>query len=69
MRAGIRGSRRHASECWLRSEQRGERYQGGAALWAKALVDAHLGRTEEARAAAELGVALSTEIGEEVYRS
>ena len=58
----------HASECWLRSEQRGEQYQGGAALWAKALVDAHLGRVEEARAAAELGTALSTEIGEEVYR-
>jgi DNA-binding CsgD family transcriptional regulator len=58
----------HASECWLRSEQRGEHYQGGAALWAKALVDAHLGRTEEARGAAERGAALSTEIGEEVYR-
>ena len=52
----------------LRSEQRGERYQGGAALWAKALADAHLGRVEEARAAAERGTALSTEIGEEVYR-
>ncbi|MGZ5339000.1 MAG: LuxR C-terminal-related transcriptional regulator, partial [Thermoleophilaceae bacterium] len=58
----------HASECWARSEQRGERYQGGAALWAKALTDAHLGRVEEARAAAERGTALSTEIGEEVYR-
>ena len=43
-------------------------YQGGAALWAKALVDAHLGRVEEARAAAERGTELSTEIGEEVYR-
>jgi DNA-binding CsgD family transcriptional regulator len=58
----------HASECWARSEQRGERYQGGAALWAKALADAHLGRVDQAREAAELGVALSTEIGEEVYR-
>jgi DNA-binding CsgD family transcriptional regulator len=58
----------HASECWLRSEQRGEQFQGGAALWAKALVDAHLGRVEEARTAAERGTALSTEIGEEVYR-
>jgi DNA-binding CsgD family transcriptional regulator len=58
----------HAAECWLRSEQRGEQFQGGAALWAKALVDAHLGRVEEARAAAERGTALSTEIGEEVYR-
>jgi DNA-binding CsgD family transcriptional regulator len=58
----------HASECWARSEQRGELYQGGAALWAKALADAHLGRLGEARAAAERGVALSTEIGEEVYR-
>ena len=58
----------HASECWLRSEQRGEHYQGGAALRAKALVDAHLGRTDEARAAAERGVTLSNEIGEEVYR-
>jgi DNA-binding CsgD family transcriptional regulator len=58
----------HASECWLRSQQRGEQFQGGAALWAKALVDAHLGHAEEARAGAERGTALSTEIGEEVYR-
>ena len=58
----------HASECWLRSEQRGEQYQGGAALWAKALADAHLGRVEDARAAARQGTRLSTEIGEEVYR-
>lgn len=58
----------YASECWARSEQRGEQYQGGAALWAKALADAHLGRVEEARAAAERGMALSTKIGEEVYR-
>jgi DNA-binding CsgD family transcriptional regulator len=57
-----------ASECWLRSEQRGEQFQGGAALWAKALVDAHLGRVDEARTAAERGTALSSEIGEEVYR-
>jgi DNA-binding SARP family transcriptional activator len=57
----------HASECALRSEQRGEQYQAGAALWTKALVDAHLGRVEEARAVAERGTALSTEIGEEVY--
>jgi DNA-binding CsgD family transcriptional regulator len=58
----------HASECWLRSEQRGEQFQGGAALWAKALVDAHLGRVEAARAAAERGTALSSESGEDVYR-
>jgi DNA-binding CsgD family transcriptional regulator len=58
----------HASECWLRSEQRGEQFQGGAALWAKALVDAHQGQVEEARTAATRGTALSTEIGEEVYR-
>ncbi len=57
----------HASECWLRSEQRGERYQGGAVLWAKAWADAHLGQVDEARAAAQQGIALSTEIGEEVY--
>ena len=66
--ANFQAAAAHASECWARSEQRGERYQGGAALWAKALADAHLGRVEEARAAAELGTALSTEIGEEVYR-
>jgi DNA-binding CsgD family transcriptional regulator len=58
----------HASECWLRSEQRGERYQGGAVLWAKAWAAAHLGRVDDARAAAQQGIALSTEIGEEVYR-
>jgi DNA-binding CsgD family transcriptional regulator len=66
--ANFRTAAAHASECWVRSEQRGEQYQGGAALWAKALADAHLGRVEEARAAAELGTRLSTEIGEEVYR-
>jgi DNA-binding CsgD family transcriptional regulator len=66
--ANFQAAAAHASECWARSEQRGERYQGGAALWAKALADAHLGRVEEARAAAERGTALSTEIGEEVYR-
>jgi DNA-binding CsgD family transcriptional regulator len=66
--ANFQAASAHASECWARSEQRGERYQGGAALWAKALADAHLGRVEEARAAAERGTALSTEIGEEVYR-
>ena len=58
----------HASEAWTRSEQRGERYQGGAVLWAKAWADAHLGRAEHARAAAQQGTALSSEIGEEVYR-
>ncbi len=58
----------HASECRVSSEQRGENYQGGASRWAKALADAHLGRVDEARAAAERGAALSTEIGEEVYR-
>jgi DNA-binding CsgD family transcriptional regulator len=57
----------HSSECWLRSEQRGEHYQGGAALWAKALADAHLGRVDEARATAERGAALSTEIREDCY--
>ena len=66
--ANFHAAATHASECWVRSEQRGEQYQGGAALWAKALADAHLGRVEEARAAAERGTALSTEIGEEVYR-
>jgi DNA-binding CsgD family transcriptional regulator len=66
--ANFQAAAAHASECWARSEQRGEQYQGGAALWAKALADAHLGRVEEARAAAERGMALSTEIGEEVYR-
>jgi DNA-binding CsgD family transcriptional regulator len=66
--ANFQAAAAHASECWARSEQRGEQYQGGAALWAKALADAHLGRVDDARAAAELGMALSTEIGEEVYR-
>jgi DNA-binding CsgD family transcriptional regulator len=57
----------HAAECWLRSEQRGEQFQGGATLWSKALADAHLGRVEEARAAAERGTALSAEIGEDCF--
>jgi DNA-binding CsgD family transcriptional regulator len=65
--ANFQAAAAHASECWVRSEQRGEHYQGGAALWAKALADAHLGRVDEARASAERGAALSMEIGEEVY--
>ena len=65
--ANFRTAAAHASECALRSEQRGEQHQAGAALWAKALVDAHLGRVEEARAVAERGTMLSTAIGEEVY--
>jgi DNA-binding CsgD family transcriptional regulator/tetratricopeptide (TPR) repeat protein len=57
-----------ADECWTLQEQQGMQWQGGTSLYVKGLAAAHLGRVEEARAAAEQGLAISLEIGDEIFR-
>jgi class 3 adenylate cyclase/DNA-binding CsgD family transcriptional regulator len=58
----------HAARLYERAEQLGIERQGCAPLYIKALVDAHLGRVDEARAAAEEGLANAIEIGDDVFR-
>jgi len=58
----------HAAELMVLSEQIGLEYQGGASLYPKAMVDAYLGRVQEARAAAERGAKVSEAIGDEIFR-
>ena len=48
-------------------EQRGLEHQGGSALWIRGLVDAYLGRLDEARARATEGVRLSREEDEQAF--
>jgi DNA-binding CsgD family transcriptional regulator len=60
-------AKERAAECTVLQEQRGEAHQGGAGLYAMALVAAHSGRAEEARAAAERGIAASDAIGDRVF--
>jgi DNA-binding CsgD family transcriptional regulator len=57
-----------AAEGYERAEQIGREQDMSALLYARALVDAHLGRVEQARDAAERGVALSESCGDEVFR-
>ena len=52
----------------LRQEQRGERFQGGAAFYAAGLVDLYRGHVEEARAGLERAIAISLEIHDEIFR-
>src|SRR5262249_34213912 len=59
---------RHAVEGFEHAEQMGREQDMSALLYAGALVDAHLGRVEEARGAAERGIALSESCGDEVFR-
>ena len=59
---------RKAAEGYERAEQIGREQDMSALLYASALVDAHLGRVEEARDAATRGVALSERCGDEVFR-
>jgi DNA-binding CsgD family transcriptional regulator len=61
-------ARRHASEGLESAEQSGNP-QEGAYLYAKALVEAHLGHVEVARAAAQRGVAASEQLGDEIFRA
>ena len=59
---------RHAAEGYEHAEQMGREQDMSALLYASALLDAHLGRVEEARAAADRGIALSESCGDEVFR-
>jgi DNA-binding CsgD family transcriptional regulator len=58
----------YASECLELARQMDISNAEPAALFARALVDAHLGRVEAARAAAEQGSALAAAIGDETFR-
>ena len=59
---------RYAVDGYEHAEQMGREQDMSALLYASALVDAHLGRFEEARDAAERGIALSESCGDEVFR-
>jgi DNA-binding CsgD family transcriptional regulator len=58
-----------AAECWLRQEQRGEAFQGGAALYARALAETCAGLAEDARSSAERGIALSVQVGDLMFET
>ena len=59
---------RHAADGYECAEQLGREQDLSALLYARALVDTYLGRVDEARAAAERGIALSETCGDEVFR-
>jgi DNA-binding CsgD family transcriptional regulator len=59
-------ARRYATDGMAAAEQFGLEHQGGAALSIVALVNAHLGLVDEARAAGERGLALSEDVGDVV---
>jgi DNA-binding CsgD family transcriptional regulator len=48
-------------------EQQGLEFQGGAALWIRGMVDAYLGRIDEARARAKEGASRSREENEQAF--
>ena len=57
----------YAEELLQAGEQRGLEFQGGSALWIRGLVDAYLGRLDQARARATEGVARSREEDEQAF--
>ena len=59
---------RYAAEGYECAEQLGREQEMSALLYARALLDGHLGRVEEAREEAERGIALSESCGDEVFR-
>jgi DNA-binding CsgD family transcriptional regulator len=56
-----------AAECFELYGRRGLELQGGVALYARALVDAHLGRVEECRAAAARGIEIARDSGDQIF--
>jgi DNA-binding CsgD family transcriptional regulator len=58
----------YASECLALARQVNTSNGEPATLYARALVDAHLGRVQAARAAAERGSALAAGMGDETFR-
>jgi DNA-binding CsgD family transcriptional regulator len=59
---------RYAAEAWELLRQADIGNEEPAALWCRALVDAHLGRIAAARAAAQQGSAASSAMGDEIWR-
>ena len=59
---------RYAAEGYECAEQLGREQDMSALLYASALVDVYFGRVEEARAAAQRGIALSESCGDEAFR-
>jgi DNA-binding CsgD family transcriptional regulator len=57
----------YAAELLEAAEQQGLDYQGGVALWCRGLVDAYLGRLDEARARAAEGESRSREEGDQAF--
>ena len=57
----------YAAELLDAAEQQGLEHQGGAALWLRGLVDAYLGRLDQARARAAEGLARSREEGDHAF--
>ncbi|MFY9578835.1 MAG: AAA family ATPase [Gaiellaceae bacterium] len=67
-RAGDWGRADEYAEAMLQAgEQWGLEFQGGVALWIRGLVDAYLGRLDEARARAAEGVARSREENQQAF--
>jgi len=59
---------RYAEDGYECAEQLGREQEMSALLYARALLDAHFGRVEEAREEAERGIALSESCGDEVFK-
>jgi DNA-binding CsgD family transcriptional regulator len=57
----------YAAELLESAEQQGLEHQGGVALWCRGIVDAYLGRLDEARARAAEGVSRSREEGDQAF--
>jgi hypothetical protein len=57
-----------ASECRELYERRGLELQGSVALYARGMVDAHLGRVAECRAAAEQELSIAETTGDAIFR-
>ena len=57
----------YAEEMLQSGEQQGLEFQGGSALWIRGLVDAYLGRLDQARARATEGVSRSREENEQAF--
>lgn len=57
----------HAADGYEHAEQIGHEHDMSAGLYARALVDAHLGLAEQAREEADRGIALSESCGDEIF--
>jgi DNA-binding CsgD family transcriptional regulator len=70
IRAGdLESARRHADSLFQLVGQAGMEVQHGWTLYAKALVDAYQGRSDDARAAIDEGVTLAESVGDRIFRT